>query len=209
MNMKLATATLTLCLLALCGSVRAQSAEGLVARIDSLYRASPNWKVEFTETVRYPVFDETETEKGTLTVGPEGQFRLVTDRHVVVSDGDTLWTHNVKANQVTVERVERAGEAVRPADFLFHFRVDYAAALCDSEGPGQCLYLAAEDDTSFIRQMWLWVEPKTAHVQKAVYRDINQNETTFDFEHIDFAARPKPGTFHFDVPPGVEVVRMP
>jgi outer membrane lipoprotein-sorting protein len=209
MNMRVCPVAFACSLLAFCGAARAQSAAGLVARIDSLYHATPNWSVEFTETVRYPVFDESETEKGALTVGPEGRFRLVTDRHVVVSDGDTLWTHNVKANQVTLERVEKAGEAVRPADFLFHFRDDYAAALCDSAGPGQCLRLAAEDETSFIREMWLWVEPKTAHVQKARYRDINQNETTFDFERIDFSVRPKPGTFHFDVPPGVEVVRMP
>ena len=191
------------------GVAQSQTADLLVARVDSLYHASPYWKVEFTETVRYPVFDETEIEKGALTVGPNGRFRLKTDRHVVVSDGDTLWTHNVKANQVTVEQVSRAGEVVRPADFLFHFREKYAAALCDTEGPGQCLYLAAADETAFIREMWLWVEPATAHVKRALYRDVNQNETTFEFARIVFSPRPKPETFRFEPPPGVEVVRMP
>lgn len=207
MRIPLAAAAVAALLLA--SAAHAQTADRLVTRIDSLYHASPSWKVEFTETVRYPVFDEAETEKGALTVGPDGRFRLTTDRHVVVSDGDTLWTHNVKANQVIVERVARAGEVVRPTDFLFHFQEEYTASLCDTAGPGQCLHLAATDETAFIREMWLWVEPATAHVKKALYRDINRNETTFDFEQIDFSVRPEPGTFRFDVPPGVEVVRMP
>ena len=209
MIMRTGLAAAALAALLFPAAAHAQTADRLVTRIDSLYHASPYWKVEFTENVRYPIFDETETEKGALTVGPDGRFRLTTDRHVVVSDGDTLWTHNVKANQVTVERVAKAGEVVRPADFLFHFREKYAASLCDTAGPGQCLYLAAADETAFIREMWLWVDSATAHVKKALYRDINQNETTFEFERIDFAVRPKSERFRFDVPPGVEVVRMP
>jgi len=210
MRIRLILAAWAVCLFPGAGHAQtAARAAELVARVDSLYHASPYWKVEFTETVRYPIFDETETEKGTLTVGPDGRFRLATGRRVVVSDGDTLWTHNMKANQVTVERVAKAGEVVRPADFLFHFREKYESAWCDSEGPGQCLRLSAADETAFIREMWLWVEPATAHVKRARYRDINQNETTFEFARINFDPRPDPGTFHFAAPPGVEVVRMP
>ncbi len=187
----------------------AQDAAVLVGRIDSLYHASPNWRVEFDQIVRYPIFDETEKESGTLEVGPAGRFRLTTDRHVIVSDGDTLWTHNKRANQVVVDRVDDAGEAVRPVDFLFHFKEDYVKQLCDHEGPGQCLYMKTTEETAFIREMWLWVDVKTAHVRRAVYKDVNANETTFSFRKIDFAYKPKPGTFSYETPPGVEVVRMP
>ena len=48
-----------------------------------------------------------------LSVGPNGRFRLVSERHIVVSDGDTLWTHNQRANQLIIDRVDNAGEAVR------------------------------------------------------------------------------------------------
>ena len=189
--------------------VGAQDATTLVTRIDSLYHASPNWRVEFDQVVRYPIFDETEKESGTLVGGPEGKFRLTTDRHVIVSDGDTLWTHNKRANQVVVDRVESAGEAVRPADFLFHFKEDYVKQLCDHEGPGQCLYMKTTDETAFIREMWLWVDTTTAHVKRAVYKDVNANETTFSFRQIVFGHQPKAGTFGYEAPPGVEVVRMP
>jgi outer membrane lipoprotein-sorting protein len=191
------------------GALRAETADRLVTRIDSLYHAAPYWRVEFIETVRYPVFDEVETDQGSILVGPQGRFVLKTKRHVVVSDGDTLWTHNVQANQVTVERVDRAGEVVRPADFLFHFRSHYAAALSDSAGPGSCLALTATDETAFIRTMWLWVDPGSATVHKARYLDVNQNETTFDFAKIDFKVRPKADRFHYSPPAGVEIVRMP
>jgi outer membrane lipoprotein-sorting protein len=191
------------------GAARSQSAQPLIDRIDSLYHATPHWQVTFEQVVRYPVFDETERESGALTVGPDGRFRLATDRHVVVSDGDTIWTHNIRANQVTVDRVDRAGEVVRPADFLLHFEEDYEAQICEHEGPGQCLYLKATDETSFIREMWLWADAETAHVKKATYRDINLNETTFSFSRINFRYKPKAGDFSYEPPPGVEVVRMP
>lgn len=185
------------------------SAEDLTRRIDSLYHKSPHWQVAFDQKVHYPVFDETEQESGTLCVGPEGRFRLTTNRHVIVSDGDTLWTHNLRANQLVVDLVERSAETVRPADFLFRFKEDYTRALCDDEGPGTCLYLKATDETAFIREMWLWADPKTSHVKRAVYKDINLNQTTFDFKTIDFKFSPPAGLFRYEAPPGVEVVSMP
>jgi outer membrane lipoprotein-sorting protein len=187
----------------------AETAEALVQRIDSLYHASPFWRVAFEQTVRYPVFNETETESGTLEVGPDGRFRLFGDRHIVVSDGDTLWTHNQRANQLIIDRVDNAGEAVRPADFLLQFEEDYETTICEHDGPGQCLYLKSNDETAFIREMWLWADPQTAHVKRAVYKDVNLNETTFLFKSIDFEFAPDSGAFRYVAPPGVEVVRMP
>lgn len=183
--------------------------EQWVKRIDSLYDASPYWQVTFKQTVRYPVFDETETDKGVFTIGPEGRFRLQTRKQVVVSDGDTLWTHNVAANQVTVEPINGTKEMVRPADFLFHFRENYTVELCEDPGPGQCLHLISIDETSFIRQMWLWSDPKTATVAKAVYKDVNGNEATFEFSKINLKYKAKKSDFRYSTPPGVEVVRMP
>ena len=188
---------------------RAETALALVQRIDSLYHASPNWHVAFEQTVRYPVFNETDTESGTLSVGPDGRFRLVSDRHTVVSDGDTLWTHNRHANQLVIDRVDNTGEAVRPADFLLQFEEEYETTLCDHDGPGQCLYLKSNDETAFIREMWLWADPQTAHVKRAIYKDVNLNETTFKFKTIDFEFTPDTGDFRYAAPPGVEVVRMP
>jgi outer membrane lipoprotein-sorting protein len=197
-----------LCLLPQAAAGGPTAAE-LCARIDSLYHESPHWQVAFDQKVHYPVFDETETEAGKLGVGPAGRFRLTTDRYVIVSDGDTLWTHNLRANQVIVDLVARAGETVRPADFLFHFKEDYRRELCDVTGPGTCLHLSSTEETAFIREMWLWTDPKTAMVKRAVYKDINLNETTFDFKSVDFKYAPGPAEFRYEPPPGVEVVRMP
>lgn len=187
----------------------AQSAATLVSRIDSLYHASDHWSVEFEQIVHYPVFNETDRESGTLSAGPDGKFRLETDRHIVISDGDTLWTHNLRANQVTVDRVASTDEVVRPADFLFHFKEDFEVVACNSDGPGTCLYLKARDESAFIREMWLWANPKTAHVKRAVYKDINLNETTFTFKKINFSFKPARREFSYDPPPGVEVIRLP
>ena len=187
----------------------AQSAPNLVWQIDSLYHASSYWSVKFEQLVHYPVFNETERESGTLSVGPDGRFRLKTDRHIVISDGDTLWTHNMRANQVTVDRVDATDEVIRPADFLFHFKEDYDVADCNRDGPGTCLYLLARDETAFIREMWLWADPATAYVKKAVYKDINLNETTFTFVEINFSFKPGKGEFSYDPPPGVEIVKLP
>ena len=187
----------------------AQSAASLVSRIDSLYHASDHWSVEFEQIVHYPVFNETDRESGTLSAGPDGKFRLETDRHIVISDGDTLWTHNLRANQVTVDRVDASDEVIRPADFLFHFKEDFDVAECNSDGPGTCLYLRARYESAFIREMWLWADPKTAQVKRAVYKDINLNETTFTFVKINFSFKPGKSEFSYDPPPGVEVIRLP
>lgn len=191
------------------GPAAGETALGLTRRIDSLYHKSPHWQVAFDQRVHYPVFDETELESGTLCVGPKGQFRLTTNRHIIVSDGDTLWTHNLRANQLIVDLVKRSAETVRPADFLFRFKEDYTRELCHEEGPGTCLHLTATDETAFIREMWLWIDPQTAHVRRAVYKDINLNQTTFDFKTIDFKFAPPAGMFRYPAPPGVEVVSMP
>jgi len=203
----MARLTVLLCMFTF-ATAQAETAADLTRRIDSLYHHSPHWQVAFEQKVHYPVFDETESESGRLSVGPGGRFRLTTDRHVVVSDGDTLWTHNLTANQLIVDLVSHSTETVRPADFLFHFKEDYKKEIRNDPGPGTCLYLQCTDETAFIREMWLWADPKTAHVRRALYKDINLNETTFDFKSIDFKVAPAPGEFRYDPPPGVEVVRM-
>lgn len=185
------------------------SAEEMCNRIDSLYHTSKNWQVAFDQKVHYPVFDETETETGKLGVGPDGKFRLTTDRYVIVSDGDTLWSHNLRGNQVTIDLVDQAGETVRPADFLFRFKEEYKKELSTQTGPGSCVHLTSTDETAFIREMWLWADPKTAMVKRAVYKDINLNETTFDFKPVNFKYKPGANEFRYEAPPGVEVVRMP
>lgn len=206
----LCTFVLAGCLtVAVTGSASATTPAAWISRIDSLYNVSPYWKVDFEQTVHYPVFDETETESGTIAVGTGHRFRLQTSKHIVVSDGDTLWTHNIPANQLTIEKVSKAGEVVRPADFLFHFRQDYTPQLCDSPGPGQCIYLKANDETAFIREMWLWADPDNAYVRKAMYRDINGNETTFEFKKFNLKYKAGKDEFRYSAPPGVEVIRMP
>jgi outer membrane lipoprotein-sorting protein len=203
------TLVLTMACLLMASPAAGQSAATLVHQIDSLYHASAHWSVDFEQQVHYPVFNETDQETGTLSVGPSGKFRLSTDRHIVTSDGDTLWTHNIRANQVTVDRVDATDEVIRPADFLFHFKEDYDVSACDSDGPGTCLYLKTRDESAFIREMWLWADPATSHVKRAVYKDINLNETTFTFVKIDFSFKPSKKEFSYDPPPGVEVIRLP
>jgi outer membrane lipoprotein-sorting protein len=69
--------------------------------------------------------------------------------------------------------------------------------------------LKATDETAFIREMWLWADPRSAYVKRALYKDINLNETTFDFKTIDFKIKPGRNDFRYEPPPGVEVVRLP
>jgi len=168
--------------------------------------------VDFTQTFHWKLVGETEVFEGTLIIAQGDRFHLTTGEQIIISDGKTLWTHDIPSRQVIVEDLQKTEDTLLPKELLFKYSREYVPTLKGKKTlKGRTCYvleLKPKTGDAFIQKMTVWVDAKEWITRKIVYQDINGNETTYEINSIRFNPPIKKNLFRFEPPAGVEVIDM-
>jgi outer membrane lipoprotein carrier protein len=126
----------------------------------------------------------------------------------VVSDGETLWIHDVEGGTVTRLEVTAgylSGAALQfllgDGDLLEEF--DVTATACDAERVS--LELLPKKDASYER-LGLVAARGTGDIEATSVVDLFGNRTQIRFERVEINQSPDESVFEFQVPDGVELI---
>lgn len=195
------------------GGVQAQTSKDVLADLQQRYDDLDALEVSFEQRVYSGVFASTQKTSGKMYLAKGDKFRMQTDDQTIVSDGKLLWVYSKENKQVTIDKISKTADLVRPSDYLFTFRESYAATLLPDTSLGniECrrVELVSDEKDEFIQQMILFVGKEDQLTHRAEYIDINGNKVEIVFKDLKIDKELKPETFIFETPKGVEEIRLP
>jgi outer membrane lipoprotein carrier protein len=198
------------------GTCPAGAAERAARTIQSRYEHIRDIVADFEQTNRSASFAgeplmTPEPRSGRVVFAKPGRMRwsyLSPERSVVVSDGETLWIHDVDAESITRMEVTSgylSGAALQfllgDGKILDTFEVEATACSDDRVE----LRLLPREEATYER-LGLVADPNTGDVVGTLVVDLFGNRTDIRFSAIRVNQDPAPTTFELEIPAGVEVI---
>jgi outer membrane lipoprotein carrier protein len=191
-------------------------AEQAARKIQKRYEGIRDLRADFEQTNTSATFEgealmKPEPRRGKVVFAKPGKMRWTYDppeASVVVSDGKTLWIHDIEAKTVARLAVTEgylSGAALQfllgDGKILEAFRV--SAAECSATQV--TLDMLPREDASYER-LGLVADRETGSVVATSVTDLFGNQTRIRFEKLEENRNPQPDTFVLKIPEGVEVI---
>lgn len=191
-------------------------AQQAARKVQTRYEGIRDLRADFEQTNTSATFEgealmKPEPRPGKVVFAKPGKMRWTyapPEPSVVVSDGKTLWIHDIQAQTVTRLAVTEGyltGAALQfllgDGKILESFRVSVVG--CDAKAV--TLDLLPREDASYER-LGLVADRATGSVLATSVTDLFGNQTRIRFERLEVNLNPNPDTFVLAIPEGVEVI---
>jgi len=191
-------------------------AEATTAQVQARYEKIRDIRARFEQTNESSSFGgislmSEEAKRGRVVFAKPGKMRWVYEEpeaSLVVSDGETLWIHDVEAASVTQLEVTAGFLSGAALQFLLGDgqiaeTFEVTAKRCVAERVD--LDLLPRSEATYER-LGLEVDPATGDVVGTSVVDLFGNLTRIRFSEIEVNRTPPDDTFRLEVPEGVEVI---
>lgn len=184
----------------------------LIRRVQQRYEETQSLQAHFQQITLVKTLGEEQQSGGVVFIKKPGMMRWEYqqgERQLLVSDGHTLWFYLPGEQQVIQEPIERLFQARSPTLFLagkgklediFHIE----AVPGGDENPA--LRLIPKDPHPTLQELVLRFDPQTFNIVESQMIDFVGNVTTLQFTNIQVNVDISPDLFHFDIPPGIEII---
>lgn len=190
------------------------------ARVQKKYESVKTYEATFEQVTALAGADTTGPKAvGHVWIGKPGKMRWEfekPEKKVFVSDGKTLWIHDIEENQVIMNEHMQQTTSVTALNFLEglgslgeDFTVSLAEAPARATGKGHVyLSLVPKDQADVqLERILLAVDRKDHLADEVFLYDALGNETRLTFEGGKVNQAPKEGTFTLEIPKGAEVIK--
>jgi chaperone LolA len=188
----------------------ADSATDLAAarRLESALAGLTGFRAAFRQTVSDARGQVIETAEGTVALARPGRFRwdYRVPEQLIVSDGITVWFHDVGLEQVTIRSAADTMQGT-PAMLLSGDGDLRAEFVIGDGGTAEGLSwsrLTSRSEDGDFRELQVGIA--VGELRRMRLLDRLGQTTTLEFEHVERNPRFENSTFSFTPPPGVDVV---
>ncbi len=173
-----------------------------------------NFSADFHQESTLSAMDISDTAGGEAWFSHPGRMRWeyrFPDRHVIVTDGETLWIHRPEENQVVKgDAVKYFGDG-KGAGFLSNFSLiteAFDVRLADETQTRWRLELVPRERHYELSAIYLEVNKETTEIEQVVTENEYGDTTTISFKNLHFSADMDPSLFEFKIPEGTDVIYM-
>ncbi len=134
------------------------------------------------------------------------------EKQVIVADGSTLWFYQPEERQVLKAPFDAAFHSTTPISFLTgvgRIQDDFKVSLEGESDGTLVLALVPRKQEGDLGRLVLTVEKGSYDIVGAEIRDPLGNVTRLQFSKLERNSGLSDSLFHFEVPPGVDVIEAP
>lgn len=193
-------------------SAHASKAKALLEELRKTYEATRDLTARFTQTSHLAAASMDRVVGGRVVLKKGGKMRWTyegDDPQEIVSDGKTLWIHQVRDKNVIRQDLKNLPQSNRFAlDLLSGFQG--VTETFDVKACGEvCLELTPREARPDLSRILLQLEPKAREVRSVTTEDALGNRTRVDLKDLLWNTGVKDELFRFKIPKGVEVLEAP
>jgi outer membrane lipoprotein carrier protein len=188
--------------------------DAILTRVESRY-AGKGFKAAFFQESMLKAMKISDTAEGRLVVKRPGKMRweyTLPDPQTIITDGQTMWIHRPADNQVMVGKAPDYFSEGKGASFLSdiqQIRSSFTVELESAENPDyHRLKLVPLKPTPELAVVQLSVHKSTFQVDQVVTTNAYGDETRIVFSNYEFRIDPDDTLFSFEMPEGIDIVRM-
>jgi outer membrane lipoprotein carrier protein len=197
------------------GSDSAQSTNdvAILERIQGHYQNTLSFSAKFTEELS-GMGGTKQTRSGKVMYKRPGKMRWEFDaprKETVVSDGHKLYDYQPDLNQVLEVPIEHAFKSAAPLAFLLgmgNLRRDFDTSLPPSTSSDATVRVVLTPKGGGDR-VEMGLNPSSYDLMSAKVTDAVGNTTSIHFSDVHTNVQLADSLFHFEVPPGADVVMPP
>ena len=192
----------------------ASTIDSLIAGIERRYHGT-GITARFNQESTLKAMDIVDTASGAVWFRRPEMMRWeyeTPERQVIVSDGVTLWIYRPEDNQVMVGDASAYFGDGRGASFLSDIRQvkrKFDVELLDSKDPGlHSVKLTPLEKSHDLASVQLTIQKMTFDIVEVVTANVYGDETRIQFNTIKYNQDLGASLFFFDIPKGVDVIRL-
>jgi outer membrane lipoprotein carrier protein len=198
--------TLTLCV----GSVSPAWADGGRDRLEQFYQQVHTLRADFDQKVFNAQSELVQHASGRVVIQQPGHFRWDYTRpfhQLIVADGKTLWLYDADLDQVTVRPLEELHESTPAVLLSTRSPLEKSFIINDvGEKNGmQWVELRPRGGPGTFKRVRLGFDPSGPREMEVT--DSFDQVTQLRFNHLQVNSPVDAGEFHFQPPPGVDVIK--
>jgi len=201
------------CLTATAGN-DAQALARILDGIEKRY-AGPGFTAKFFQESLLKAMQISDTAEGSLTVKRPGKMRwqyTIPDDQTIITDGRSMWIFRPADNQVMVGKAPEFFAGGKGAGFLSdvrQIRRSFTIGLQEAENDAYYrLRLVPKKESAELADVILSVAKKSFQVDQVLTHNAYGDETQITLSDYQFNLNPEEALFNFEIPEGVDVVRM-
>jgi outer membrane lipoprotein-sorting protein len=161
--------------------------------------------IEFKLDIFWAVREKIENKKGRLLLAPQEQFDFLLGKSRWVSDGVTVWQHNIRTNQVFIRDILDMDISSFPSALFEKFKERVFSV--DSEDGNLVKYSWSRNGEKALYEKVAIVISKTTGVAtQLILEDEDGNISTYHFKKFEFLENIDESDFSFELPKGAEVI---
>ncbi len=180
--------------------VHSQTIDAIKANYDK-----KTFSFKFDLSTYWSVREKTDKKTGSLIVTPGNKFNVTLGDDSYISNGDTLWSYNRKAAQVTIQNVNKMDLSSLPSGILSQFLHKYTFVPGVVNNSTVYEWAAETGTKSRFVNLKLWADNKNI-ITKIETTDDNGNVNTYIFSSIVFNQKVSSKMFAFQIPKNVQVL---
>lgn len=188
-------------------------AADITGKLEERY-AGRNFTADFFQESILSALDISDTAKGQAWFSHPGKMRweyTSPDRHIIVTDGETLWIHRPEENQVIKGDAAVYFGDGKGAGFLANFNLVSEAfdiSLEDQTETHWQLRLVPFEQQYELSAIYLSVNKQTIDIDQVITENLYGDTTRISFENLNFVSDLDSSLFEFKIPPGTDVIFM-
>lgn len=186
----------------------------LIAGIEKRY-AGTGFSARFDQESTLKAMDITDTASGGVWFRRPEMMRWeyeTPERQIIVSDGVTLWIYRPEDNQVMLGDASAYFGDGRGASFLSDIRLvkkKFDVQLLDDESPEyHSVKLTPREKSHDLASVRLTIDKKTFDIVQVITANVYGDETRIRFNTFKYNQDLEASLFFFDIPKGVDVIRL-
>ena len=195
----------------------ADELERILTRIQERYQSISSFSGSFVQvSFRSDADSEPVNAEGIVSYLRPGRMRWdyrLPEEQLMVTDGETLWLYDPLLENVTVQKLSRITEGT-VLDFLLgagDLRQDFRPRTLSREllhnANGLIIELEPRKKLANLDFIQLEVHPETYDLKTLMMMDRQGNYRTISLNSMNYNLPLEPGTFVFEIPEGMEVLK--
>ncbi len=183
-----------------------QSAKEILTSLQNKYKLIKSFSADFVQETKTELQKGEYKSSGKVYFKKSNKIRIETKEQLMISDGKTIWNHNLKQNKVIITNFDSEPSILSLDKFILEFPRQCEASFTGSSNR-KIIQLKPSKKNAEFKDIKIYPDENTI-LSKVEFTDANGNYFSFEFSNVKLDENLSDKQFSYTVPKGTRTVDL-